>query len=68
MLPGGSGVVLMVLPPIPQDWIRGYVDQLLVAAKKVGPGTLMGQAALLRADHAMDMVKAWREYGAKGTG
>lgn len=47
--------------PIPQDWVRKYVDTMLAMAGKIGPDTAMGQAALLRAEHAMDLVKAWRE-------
>lgn len=45
--------------PIDQAWIKHYVDQMLdIATKLTGP---MRDAALLRADHAMDLVKAWRE-------
>lgn len=48
------------MEPIPQEWIKEYVDKLLMMAEKFGPGA-MQNAALLRADHAMDMVKAFRE-------
>lgn len=48
--------------PIPQEWIKKYVDQMLDLAKKLGPGP-MQDACLLRADHAMDLVKAFRESG-----
>lgn len=44
---------------IPEEWIKGYVDQWLLIAEKLGPGK-MQDAALLRADHAMDLVKAYR--------
>lgn len=47
--------------PIPQDWIKRYVDALLEFAAKAGPNSKMGEAALLRADHVMDLVKAFRE-------
>ena len=47
--------------PIPQEWIRDYVDTLLAAAKHIGPNTVMGKATLERAEHAMDLVKAFRE-------
>lgn len=46
--------------PIPQEWIKNYVDQLLAVGSKLAPG-LMRDAALLRAEHAMDLVKAWRD-------
>lgn len=46
--------------PIDQEWVKQYVDALLNFAGKAGPGP-MQSAALLRADHAMDLVKAWRE-------
>ncbi len=46
---------------IPEEWIKRYVDKLLDFAKSAGPSTLMGTAAMMRADHAMDLVRAWRE-------
>lgn len=46
-------------PAIPLRWINLYVDQLLKAAQDFPPGP-MRQAAALRADHAMDMVEAWK--------
>ncbi|MHA2062999.1 MAG: hypothetical protein ACXABY_01325 [Candidatus Thorarchaeota archaeon] len=46
---------------IPESFIRDYVDQLIAAAKGFGD-TVMGNAAVQRADHIMDLVKAWREY------
>ena len=45
--------------PIPQEWIRDYVDQLIAASKLFGDSR-MGNAALERADHVMDMVKSFR--------
>ena len=50
----------MTTNPIPQEWIKKYVDQLLLYADKAGPDSLMGKAALLRAGHVMDLVKAFR--------
>ncbi len=44
---------------IPIEWIKNYIDQLLAVAKQLDPGPLQ-DATLLRADHAMDMVEAWR--------
>jgi hypothetical protein len=44
---------------IPETWISAYVDQLLVIAGRLPDGG-MRDAALLRADHVMDLVKAWR--------
>ena len=49
------------LTPIPQEWIKRYVDQLLRLTESLGPTTALGQACMLRADHALDLVKAWRE-------
>lgn len=54
------------LPPIPQEWMKGYIDELLKFANDCGPNSVMGQSALLRADNAMDIVKAWRESHAGG--
>jgi hypothetical protein len=45
---------------ISEKWIKGYVDQLLEAAGKFAEGP-MRDAALVRADNVMDMVKAFRE-------
>ena len=45
---------------IPLGWIKKYTEELLAAAKLVGPESKMGQATLLRVDHIMDMVKAWK--------
>jgi hypothetical protein len=56
-----EGAARLPLEPISQDWIRRYVDQLLDIAAKLGPESSMGAACVLRADHAMDLVKAWRE-------
>ena len=46
---------------IPLDWIKHYIDQLLEFAKKAGPNSKMGAAAMVRADHAMDLVQAWKD-------
>jgi len=48
------------MEPIPQEWIKRYVDQWLELAGRMKPGK-MQDAALLRADHAMELVKAFRE-------
>ena len=44
---------------IPEEWIKRYVDQWLEIARILERGP-MYESALLRADHAMDLVKAWR--------
>lgn len=49
-----------LMEPIPQEWIKRYVGQWLEIAGKMEPGK-MQDAALLRADHAMELVKAFRE-------
>lgn len=46
---------------IPTKWIKGYVDSLLRAADRFGPETLMGKAALQRAEYVTDMVAAYKE-------
>lgn len=48
------------LTPIPQEWIRDYIDQLLKVAGMY-PDGLMKAAVALRAEHAMDLVKAFRD-------
>lgn len=47
--------------PISLEWIKQYIDTLLEFAKKHGSDSKMGQAAMLRAEHVMDLVKAWKE-------
>ena len=49
------------MKPIPQEFIRDYVDSLIAAAKMFPEGSVMRTSALLRADYVMDMVKAFRE-------
>lgn len=46
--------------PIPQEFIKQYVDTLLTMASRLEANGTMYEATLLRADHAMDLVKAWR--------
>lgn len=45
---------------IPEEWIKAYVDQLLEAANRLSPGGFR-DAIVSRADHAMDLVVAYRE-------
>lgn len=47
--------------PIDQDWIKRYVDQLREVASKWPVSSSMHAALVMRADHVMDLVKAWRE-------
>lgn len=49
------------MKPIPQEWIKNYVDQLIDAAQLFEEGTAMRDGALVRADAVLDMVKAFRE-------
>lgn len=51
----------MGMTPIPQEWIKQYVDDLLAFAERLTESNLLRNACLLRADHAMDLVKAFRE-------
>ena len=53
------------MDPIPQEWIRDYVDSLLEAAKEFGADSRMAQAAMQRADTILDMVKAFRDRQSK---
>lgn len=48
---------------IPEEWIKKYVDTLTdtAASLPVGP---FRDAVAMRAEHAMDLVKAWRESAA----
>ncbi len=50
------------MSPIPQEWIKRYVDDLLSFAAGLDERNAMRAACLLRADHVMDLVKAWREF------
>lgn len=45
---------------IPLEWIKGYVDTLLALAAKFEEVSAMRRTVLERADHAMDLVKAWK--------
>ena len=48
------------IEPLDPEWIKKYVDQLLEGAQKLQAGPLR-DALLLRADHVMDLVQAWKE-------
>lgn len=50
---------------IPVEWIGKYVDQLMDYARRLSGDSPMQQAALLRADHALDLVQAWRKSESK---
>jgi len=45
---------------IPEEWIKRYVDQLLKAAQGLEPGAFR-DAVVLRAEHVMDLVEAFRK-------
>lgn len=51
----------MTMKPIPQEWVKRYVDSLLDAAKMFDSLSPMRASILFRADAVMDMVKAFRE-------
>ena len=55
-----GGAMSNTRQPIPQKWIRDYVDAFLRLAMELNPGS-MRDAVTLRADHAMDLVESWRE-------
>lgn len=46
---------------IPLEWIKKYTETLITLAAKFDAGSKMRDATLLRVDHVMDMVKAWKE-------
>jgi hypothetical protein len=47
------------LKPIPQEWIKNYVNQLIDVAASLPEGKLR-DATILRADHAMDLIEAFQ--------
>lgn len=49
------------MTPIEITWVQRYVDQLLAAAKTIGPGS-MQDAILTRADNVMDLIQAWKAH------
>ena len=51
----------MAMRDVPQEWIRNYIDQLLDIAKQLDSDSSLQAAVLSRAEHAMDLVKAFRE-------
>jgi hypothetical protein len=55
-----------MIQPIPQEWIRDYVDKLVHTARDLPEKGRMRNAVLLRADHIMDMVDAFHESQLRG--
>lgn len=45
---------------IPQEWVKNYIDVLLGVAQQL-PDGVFKDAVLLRVDHVMDLVKAFRD-------
>lgn len=45
---------------IPMTWIQRYTKTMLDMAAKFDEGSKMREATLLRVDHIMDMVKAYK--------
>lgn len=60
LVPNEHPIKVSIMNNIPDEFIKNYIDQLLIAAAKIGPGK-MSDAILLRADCIMDLVKAYRE-------
>lgn len=52
------------MEPIPQKWVQEYASKLLSLTEKLSVGDPMRVMATLRAEHAMDLLKAWRERNA----
>jgi hypothetical protein len=50
----------MAREPISEEWIEKYVGQLIDLAARLAEGP-MRDATLLRVDHILDLVKAFRE-------
>jgi len=46
---------------LPLDWVKWYTDTMIRVAASFDEGSKMRDATLLRVDHVMDMVKAWKE-------
>ena len=53
-----------MMEPIPQEWIKDYVDTMLSLAQRFNDNK-MRDACALRAEHAMDLVRAFRERKVK---
>jgi len=49
------------MKPIPQEWIKNYVEQLISVAKELPAYGAMQSSMMLRADAIMDMVIAYKE-------
>jgi hypothetical protein len=52
--------VLKMPNRIPEEWIKNYADEILAVASKLPEGSNR-DAVALRAEHAMDLLKAYRE-------
>ena len=46
---------------IPQSWIKDYVDKLIKVAKELPENSAMQKACVDRAQHALDLVEAYRK-------
>lgn len=49
------------MKPIPQEWIKNYVDQLIRVAKELPENGVMQKSMMLRAEAILDMVIAFKE-------
>lgn len=49
------------LKPIDLEWLKKYIDDLLDNAKKLPAGKFR-DAVVLRAEHAIDLVEAWKAH------
>lgn len=49
------------LKPIPQEWVKKYVDNLVRIAKALPENSDLRAVVAVRAENALDLVKAFRE-------
>jgi hypothetical protein len=49
------------MKPIPPEWIKNHVDTLLEFAGKLDESSPLRNAVMTRADHIMDLVRAWKD-------
>ena len=60
MVEDKEGEYIKIEKVIPEEWIKNYVDQILSVCK-IDPDSPMSQKFAERADHILDMVKAYRD-------
>lgn len=46
---------------IPQEWICKYVSSLMIIARTLPAGSDMQASSMIRAEYALDLIKAYRD-------